>query len=88
MLVKLTKSGNSIGFRLPKQVISTLHANVGDSFDMLVDGEGIKLTKISEPRKGWFDNISPFAAKTEAELMESDFGCLEDKLSDEWSETW
>jgi putative addiction module antidote len=42
--VKITTIGNSVGIVLPKEVLSRLHVQKGDSLYLLETPEGIQLT--------------------------------------------
>jgi putative addiction module antidote len=42
--VKITTIGNSVGIVLPKEVLSRLHVEKGDSLYLLETPEGIQLT--------------------------------------------
>lgn len=85
MIVKICKSGNSATLRIPPDILKELNFAIGEELIMTTSNNMISFEKKSMPRDGWFDNISPIAARNEAEKMEQDFGNPDDfNQLDEW----
>jgi antitoxin component of MazEF toxin-antitoxin module len=90
MIVQIKKSGNSAALRIPADVLRDLNLSIGEELSMSITDNGMSFEKISEPREGWFDGVCQISAKNEAEVMEQDFGAVQNTGLDSWGlgEEW
>jgi len=84
------KSGNSATLRIPSEILKQLELSIGDEVVMSTTDKSMCFEKVTLPRAGWFDNISPECAAIEAKLMENDFSNAHNDGLDDWTlgEEW
>lgn len=62
MTAIISKWGNSLGVRLPKEALQNLHFGVGDKVNLYVDGEKVIIEPIKRERTKY--DLNELVAKT------------------------
>lgn len=70
--VMLSKWGNSIGIRLPSNIIKSAHLNSGDLLDISINKKGeLKLVPIHDKQSDWMEKFNAVAdAQSEKSLLD------------------
>ncbi|ALL14694.1 AbrB/MazE/SpoVT family DNA-binding domain-containing protein [Caulobacter henricii] len=77
----IRKIGNSAGVALPKSVLATLGAKLGDRIDFVSENGRVFLSPVTiDPREGWEEDSKRLGAKG---LSEEDRELLEARLTNE-----
>jgi antitoxin MazE len=82
--VILTKWGNSIGLRIPSNIMKEAHLVEGEKLDITVNKKGeVILMPFKNPQAGWIDKFNAIA---DAEQDETLIDLVNEFDEDEW--TW
>ncbi len=82
--VILTKWGNSIGLRIPSNIMKEAHLAEGEKLDITVNKKGgVILMRVKNPQAGWTDKFNAIA---DAEQDETLIDLVNEFDVDEW--TW
>jgi antitoxin MazE len=82
----IRKIGNSAGVILPKPVLETLGAKLGDRIDFVAEGGRVFLSPVvADPRAGWEEDSKRLGALG---LTEEDREWLEAPLTTETDKDW
>ena len=71
-MVQLVKIGNSQGIRIPKPLIEQAHLE-GKELDLKLVDNGLLITSVQEPRKGWAQAIEKIIATHGQEAIDDDW---------------
>ncbi len=77
---RLVKMGNSQGIRIPKPVL--LQIGLTDEVEIAVEGEGLFIRPVQQPRQGWDSLFAQMAAAGEDQLLDAD------DLKHDWDDEW
>lgn len=76
----LRKMGNSAGIIVPKALLASVGANIGDQLELSIE-DGRLVAQLAQPvRGGWAEDAEAIAAAEEPEADWLDFGNDEDTL--------
>jgi antitoxin component of MazEF toxin-antitoxin module len=81
---KVSKIGNSSGFRVPKQILTAMNLENGDDVDMYISAEGLLIVPAKNPRKGWEDAAKTMHLRGEDRLLDENTPSQFDKEDWEW----
>jgi antitoxin MazE len=82
----IRKIGNSAGVILPKPVLETLGAKLGDRIDFVSEGGRVFLSPVTaDPREGWAEAAKAIAAEG---LTEEEREWLDAPLTDDKDWVW
>lgn len=83
--IKLTKIGNSQGFRISKKIMEKAHLSMNDEKELILNDSGeLVIRNIKKAREGWRDQFINAGSLQDNQLLIPDV--FEDETFDDW--TW